>query len=98
MNRQNQWLFEAPLALEATYFSNPYTSVESLNPEWVTEWESQEANPYALGDAEWERSPRFSSNKPTIQEIISGFSRYSNSVKLLPLPEQKKLMPLLNES
>jgi hypothetical protein len=58
MNRQSQWLFEAPPVLEATHYTNPYANPEYYNPEledeWETEWELQEANPYGLGEEEWE--------------------------------------------
>lgn len=33
MNKQSQWLFEAPISLQATDYNNPYTSLE-LEDEW----------------------------------------------------------------
>lgn len=35
MNRQSQWLFEAPFVLESDRYTNPYTNPEYYgNPEW----------------------------------------------------------------
>jgi hypothetical protein len=36
MNRQSQWLFEAPISLQATEYNNPYTSLE------LEDWEDRE--------------------------------------------------------
>jgi hypothetical protein len=33
MNRQSQWLFEAPPVSEATYYTNPHANPEYYNPE-----------------------------------------------------------------
>ncbi|MEH1823744.1 MAG: hypothetical protein V7L22_00005 [Nostoc sp.] len=53
MNKQSQWLFEAPPVLEATHYSNPHA-----NPELEHEWELQETNSYGLGEEEWEMRPK----------------------------------------
>jgi hypothetical protein len=37
MNRQSQWLFEAPVSLKATHYNNPYASLEFEDKE--EEWE-----------------------------------------------------------
>jgi len=85
MNRQSQWLFEAPPVLESASHSNQeYYS----NPEWEGEWESQEASPYGLGEEEWEQPPGSSPRGQTIRETVSGFSRYSNAI---PPQERAKI-------
>ncbi len=43
MNKQNPWLFEAPLAPSSTFNRESYS-----NPAWEAEWESQITNPYTL--------------------------------------------------
>ena len=78
MNKQNQWLFEAPLAPEATHDTNLYTNPEYYNPEWelpegsndgslVGEEENNywPSHPYTAleFEAEWELSGRKSSKK-----------------------------------
>jgi outer membrane protein OmpA-like peptidoglycan-associated protein len=86
MNKQSQWLFETPLALEETarvsdssnqaFFSNP-------------EWEVQTMNP-ALGEAEWE-ALRLPQRQHIVRETVSGFPRHSNLVRSLPPKEQQKI-------
>ncbi|MCY7277812.1 MAG: hypothetical protein LH702_29760 [Phormidesmis sp. CAN_BIN44] len=40
MNRQSQWLFEAPFASVSDRYTNPYTNSEYYrNSEWEAEWE-----------------------------------------------------------
>jgi phosphatidylserine/phosphatidylglycerophosphate/cardiolipin synthase-like enzyme len=81
MNKQSQWLFEAPPISESVFHSNQeYYS----NPEW----ELQVTNPYALSEEEWERSPVSSPREQTIRETISGFPRYSNAI---PPQERAKI-------
>jgi hypothetical protein len=41
MNRQSQWLFEAPLAAEATHYTNP----EYYNDECAITLEEKERSP-----------------------------------------------------
>lgn len=37
MNRQSQWLFEAPMSLVGNYYTNPYVNQECYVPEWKAE-------------------------------------------------------------
>ena len=83
MNRQNQWLFEAPASFEAaSYTLSEYYS----NSEWEGERGLQEASPYGLGEKEWEQVPISSPRGQSIRETIAGFSRYSNAI-----PPQEKV-------
>ena len=83
MNRQSQWLFEAPFTSEATLYTNPYS-----NREWEAEWELQGLSPYALGEEEWEQEAGYPPRGQTIRETVSGFSRYSNAI---PPQERAKI-------
>jgi hypothetical protein len=48
MNRQSQWLFEAPFASETDHHTNPYTNSEYYrNSEWEAEWEVESLCPGA---------------------------------------------------
>jgi hypothetical protein len=41
MNRQSQWLFEAPFVSESDRYTNPYTNPDYYsNSEWEAEWET----------------------------------------------------------
>lgn len=75
MNRQNQGLFEVPFASKATLYPNLFS-----NPEWETEWELPEINPYILGEEEWVQESGYPSRRQTIRETVSGFPQHSNTV------------------
>jgi outer membrane protein OmpA-like peptidoglycan-associated protein/pimeloyl-ACP methyl ester carboxylesterase len=87
MNKQSQWLFEAPLTPTANHY--PCANSEYFNTEWETEWELQEASPYVLSKEEWEQSLASSPHGQTIRETISGFSRHSNAI---PHQERAKIV------
>ncbi len=88
MNKQTQWLFEAPSVSESAL----HTKQENYRlPEWEADRESKEVSLYALGEQEWEQSPSLSSRGQTIRETIGGFSRHSNAI---PLQERAKIVRL----
>lgn len=84
MNRQSQWLFESPVTSEATLYTNSYS-----NPEWATQWELQEVNPYAL-EEEWEQRSSCP-DKNNLAVWVSRFARYGNTVQSLPKDEQARI-------
>jgi V8-like Glu-specific endopeptidase len=107
MNKQNQWLFEAPVTSEALY-TNPYN-----NPEWEAERELTESSP--LNEEEWEtvgrlkvprrsvpkRPGRVSRSCPPVQStqprIVDGWGQYKQRVQELPPSQQAILRKVGNE-
>lgn len=71
MKTQSQWLFEAPLAPEATYYLNPYSSPEYYSePEWEAEWELHEGNYYSF-DAMAAKDPNRASSANVQKQIAN---------------------------
>jgi outer membrane protein OmpA-like peptidoglycan-associated protein len=113
MNRQSQWLFEVPVASQATLYTNLYS-----NPEWESEWELAETFP--LNEEEWETVGRLkvprrsmpprsrgtqvprsgSSSCPPVStqpRIVNGWTQYRRQVRELPPDQQAKLRQLSND-
>jgi hypothetical protein len=80
MPQKSQWLFEAPVILNA----GPHLNFSSP-PVW--EFGQELHAPSSLG----EHGAGYPRHAQTVRETISGFPRYSNLVKSLPLQEQRKI-------
>jgi hypothetical protein len=72
MNKQNQWLFEAPFVLEREHYTNLYANSEYYsNSEWEAEWETPIPKPAKSCQEIW---------------TVWGFS--ANSATLLPFQKR----------
>lgn len=90
MNRQSQWLFEAPPTGEVIPYASP---AHYSYPESVTEWGLQEGSHYSypLGEEEWEQASSCPLNKYNLAIWVSRFARYGNTIQSLPKDEQARI-------
>lgn len=76
MNRQSQYLFEAPFVTERNRYTNLYTNPEDYsNSEWESKWELQENSPvsFPLSEDEWELTSGINQQEFLFETETAGF-------------------------